>query len=270
MTRRLTLLLLLVAATALGVRGIAAQLTGAVPKPGEVFRDCPDCAEMVVVPAGEFEMGSGDAAFEKPVHRVTIADAFAIGRNEVTFDEWDGCFAAGGCRYRPDDHGWGRGNRPVVDVSWDDTKGFLSWLSQKTGKKYRLPTEAEWEYAARAGTVTAFWWGRDVGSGNANCEGCGGTPARRTLPVRSYRPNAFGLFDTSGNAAEWVEDCWTDTYRNAPHDGSAWTSGQCGLRVGRGGAFASNANLVRSAARFRYDRDVRYYANGFRVVRDLR
>src|SRR6266566_1542403 len=180
----------------------------AIPEPGEIFRDCLDCSEMVVVPAGEFKMGSGDTAYEKPEHRVVIANPFAIGRREVTFEEWDLCVAAGGCKYRPDDHGWGRGSRPVMDVSWDDAKAFVAWLSQKTQKGYRLPSEAE-----------------------------------------------------------WVEDCWNESYRGAPTDGSAWTTGQCRQRALRGGSFASRANVIRSAARFRYDQDVRYYANGFRVAR---
>jgi formylglycine-generating enzyme required for sulfatase activity len=242
----------------------------AVPEPGEIFRDCPDCPEMVVVPAGEFKMGSADAVYEKPEHRVVIANPFAIGRREITFEEWDLCVGSGGCRYRPDDHGWGRGSRPVVDVSWDDAKAFVSWLSQRTQKGYRLPSEAEWEYAARAGTTSQFWWGRASVSGNANCEDCSTTPARQTLPTGSFRPNGFGLFDVAGNAAEWVEDCWNESYRGAPTDGSAWTTGQCRQRGLRGGSFAGKASFVRSAARFRYDQDVRYYANGFRVVRDLR
>jgi formylglycine-generating enzyme required for sulfatase activity len=242
----------------------------AIPDPGETFRDCPDCAEMVVVPEGEFKMGSGDSINEKPEHRVVIAKPFAIGRREITFSEWDACFAAGGCKYEPNDRGWGRGNRPVIDVSWDDAKAFVSWLARKTGKSYRLPTEAEWEYAARAGTTSPFWWGRTPGPDHANCEDCGASPLHQTMPVGSFRPNGFGLYDVAGNAAEWVEDCWNETYRGAPADGSAWTSGQCGEHVLRGGSFASKANLIRSASRFRYDQDVRYYANGFRVARDLR
>jgi formylglycine-generating enzyme required for sulfatase activity len=213
-------------------------------------------------------MGSSEIPYEKPTHRVTIPSAFAIGRREITFDEWDLCVATGGCRHRADDHGWGRGDRPVINVSWDDAKMLASWLSRKTGLKYRLPTEAEWEYAARAGTTSTFWWGRDVGNGHANCSDCGGAPARRTLPAGSFRANAFGLFDTAGNADEWVEDCWNDSYRDAPRDGSAWISGQCQQRVLRGGSFASVGKAVRSASRFKYDKDVRYYANGFRVVRE--
>jgi formylglycine-generating enzyme required for sulfatase activity len=241
------------------------------PKPGEVFRDCAECDEMVVIPAGEFDMGSTDVAAESPRHHVVIARPFALGRREVTFAEWDQCVASGSCKYAPNDHGWGRGDRPVVDVSWDDTKAFLAWLSRKTDQTYRLPSEAEWEYAARGGGVSAYWWGRDIGSGRANCLECGGgASGRQTLPTGSFRPNPFGLYDTAGNAAEWVLDCWNASYRGAPADGSAWLSGDCSLRVLRGGSFGSKASAVRSSARFRYDEDVRYYANGFRVARDIK
>jgi formylglycine-generating enzyme required for sulfatase activity len=250
-------------------RGVLAE-AAATPKPGELLRDCASCAELVVVPAGEFDMGSGQTPYEKPQHHVTIANPFAVGRHEVTFAEWDACVAAGGCNYRPDDQGWGRGNRPVIDVSWDDAKVFARWQTQKTGQAYRLPSESEWEYVARAGTTSLYWWGREAGVGRANCEDCGGPSTGQTLPAGSFRPNAFGLYDTAGNAAEWVEDCWNDSYRGAPQDGSAWLTGQCRLRVLRGGSFANKANVVRSAARFRYDEDVRYYANGFRLVRDLK
>jgi formylglycine-generating enzyme required for sulfatase activity len=236
--------------------------------PGEIFRDCDNCPELVVVPTGDFVMGSNDTPYEKPERTIAIRRPFAIGRREVTFADWDLCADAGACKYRPDDHGWGRGDRPVINVSWDDAKLYLAWLSQGTGQRYRLPSEAEWEYAARAGTKSAFWWGRDVGAGRAQCESCG--PAnRQTSPAGSFRPNGFGLYDTVGNAAEWVEDCWNDTYRNAPRDAAPWTAGDCHLRVLRGGSFTSRPSDVRSAARFRYDSDVRYYANGFRVLREL-
>jgi formylglycine-generating enzyme required for sulfatase activity len=238
-------------------------------KAGDVFRDCRECPELVVVPAGEFEMGSNDFDFEKPVHRVMIAKTFAIGRREVTFEEWDQCIAAGGCRHRPDDRGQGRGERAVTDVSWRDATAYAAWLSQKTGQKYRLPSEAEWEYAARGGTKTAYWWGRDIGTRFANCRDCGGNSGQQAIAAGSFSANPFGLFDTAGNAAEWVQDCWNDSYRGAPRDGAAWTSGQCGQRVLRGGSFDSQARYLRSASRFRYDVEVRYYANGFRIVRDL-
>lgn len=237
-------------------------------KPGDIIQDCPDCERVVVVPAGSFDMGSSEN-YENPVHHVTIAKPFAIGIHEVTFQEWDLCIESGGCKYRPDDRSWGRGDRPVIDVSWLDAKDFAKWLSGRTGQVYRLPSEAEWEYAARAGTTTNYWWGRDAGSGQADCRDCG-TGGTETLPVGSFKANGFGLFDTAGNAAEWVEDCWNDNYKNAPRDGSAWTAGQCQLRVLRGGAFDSQAKYLRSSARFRYDYDVRYLANGFRLVREMK
>jgi formylglycine-generating enzyme required for sulfatase activity len=237
--------------------------------PGETFKDCADCPELVVVPSGDFVMGANDTPYEKPERTISIRKPFAIGRREVTFAEWDQCADAGACKHRPDDHGWGRGDRPAINISWDDAKLFVAWLSQKTGQKYRLPSEAEWEYAARAGTKTPFWWGKDVGSGRAQCDTCGNPTTKQIVATGSFRPNGFGLYDTSGNAAEWVEDCWNDNYRNAPKDSTAWTSGDCRLRVLRGGNFLSKATEIRSASRFRYDVDVRYYANGFRIVRDL-
>jgi formylglycine-generating enzyme required for sulfatase activity len=237
-------------------------------KAKDVFRDCAECAELVVVPPGTFDMGSA-LEYEGPVHRVTIAKPFAIGRREVTFDEWDKCAEEGACKYRPDDRDWGRGDRPVINLSWLDAKAFLTWLSQKTGQSYRLPSEAEWEYAARAGTNTPYWWGRDVGSRQANCRECNTGEPQKTLPAGSYKPNPFGLYDTAGNVAEWVEDCWNDSYRGAPNNGSPWTAGQCRMRVLRGGAFDSQSRYLRSTSRFRYDSDVRFIANGFRVVREL-
>jgi formylglycine-generating enzyme required for sulfatase activity len=259
------------ASAALRSRGLVPVAITAtqIPEPGEIVRDCPECPELVVVPSGDFDMGSRDAPYEMPAHRVSIAAPFAIGRREVTFAEWDACASDGGCKFMPDDRGWGRGNRPVMGVSWEDAKAYTAWLAGKTARKYRLPTEAEWEYAARAGTTSTFWWGRDVGKANANCDNCDAAPLRKSLPTGSFRPNGFGLYDTAGNVYEWVEDCWNETYAKAPKDGSAWSTGQCGQRVIRGGSFANKFNTVTSAARFRYDLDVRYYANGFRVVRDL-
>jgi formylglycine-generating enzyme required for sulfatase activity len=141
-------------------------------------------------------------------------------------------------------------------------------LSKKTGHVYRLPSEAEWEYAARARTGTSYWWGREVGAREANCRECRTGESERTFPVGSFKPNAFGLYDTAGNVAEWVEDCWNDDYKGAPTNGAAWTKGDCRLRVLRGGSFDSQAQYVKSHARFRYDADVPYSANGFRVVRE--
>ena len=258
-----------VAATFLQTAPSRAEGADGARLPGELFRDCPDCVELVVVPAGEFDMGSTTKATEQPVHHVEIRKDFAIGRRLVTFAQWDRCVAEGGCKFVPPDQGFGRGDRPVTDVSWDDAKEFVAWLSKTTGKPYRLPTEAEFEYAARAGSATPYWWGKDIGTGHAQCAECGGSETGRSLPVGSFRPNPFGLYDTAGDAAEWVEDCWNPSYRSAPDDGSAATSGDCSLRVLRGGSFGDKAAALRSSARFRYDVDVRYYANGFRVARDL-
>ncbi len=237
---------------------------------GNAMRDCADCPAFVRVPAGSFEMGSSNSDYDKPIHRVRIAKPFAVGMFEVTFKEWDKCVEERGCKSRPDDRGWGRGNHPVINVSWLDTKQYVEWLTKKTGHVYRLPSEAEWEYAARGGTTSAFWWGRRIGAREANCRECKTGKPERTLPVGSYKPNPFGLYDTAGNVAEWVQDCWHDDYKGAPNDGSAWAAGgTCQLRVLRGGSFDSQALYVQSGVRFRYDYDVPYSGNGFRVVREL-
>jgi formylglycine-generating enzyme required for sulfatase activity/TRAP-type uncharacterized transport system substrate-binding protein len=233
------------------------------------IRDCAQCPELILIPAGSFAMGTaGSSAFEQPVHHVSISKPFYLGRREVTFDEWDACVAEGGCQYRPDDRGQGRGLRPVTDVDWEDAQAYARWLSRKTGQAYRLPTESEWEYAARAGTTTAYPWGQSVDIDRANCVGCNPQPLKDTVDTGRFPPNGFGLFDMTGNAAEWVEDCWNDSYRSAPPDGSAFIKPQCQERVLRGGSFNNDPSYLRSAARFKYDHDVRYYANGFRVVRE--
>jgi formylglycine-generating enzyme required for sulfatase activity len=251
---------------ALAVPG--ADTGGGVAKPGDVLRDCEDCPEMVVVPAASFEMGSNEYSFEKPVHRVKIAKPFAIGRREISVEQWSECVAAGKCTERPARAGSARGMRAVTDVSWSDAKVYVAWLSQETGRKYRLPSEAEWEYAARAGTRTPYWWGHSLDARFASCRECQPAGEQAAVP-ENYFANPFGLFDTAGSAAEWVEDCWNENYRNAPNDGSAWISGECRQRVLRGGSFDSSPRYLRSASRFRYDADVRYFANGFRVVREL-
>ncbi len=236
---------------------------------GASFRDCADCPELVPLPAGKFRMGAASTAFDRPVHPVTIAQPFAIARYEITFTDWGRCFAAGGCKFRPDDFGWGGGNRPVINVSWYDAMDYVAWLSKATGHVYRLPSEAEWEYAARGGTTTPFAWGASVGTRMANCRDCQSGSTRQTLAVGSFPPNRFGLFDMAGNAAEWVEDCWNDNYRGAPQNGSAWIKPACPQHVLRGGSFDSTSAYVKPFARFRYDTDVRYFANGFRIVRNL-
>jgi formylglycine-generating enzyme required for sulfatase activity len=249
-------------------------------KPGDTFKECDVCPEMVVIPAGSFMMGSprdeeGHFSHEEPQHGVTIARQFAIGRFAVTFDEWDACVADRGCnRYRPSDHDWGRGRRPVIDVSWVDAKVYIAWLSRKTGRTYRLPSEAEREYATRAGTATPFWWDGSISTSQANYDGdstYGGGPKGevrwRTLPVDSFSPNPWGLYQVHGNVGELVEDCYHDSYAGAPANGSAWTSGDCSHRVIRGGSWLSDAFELRSASR-NYNLG-RGFGVGFRVARSL-
>ncbi|MCZ6466916.1 MAG: formylglycine-generating enzyme family protein [Alphaproteobacteria bacterium] len=258
------------------VSALAPLATGDAHKRGDTFKDCGPCPEMVIVPPGSFRMGDlyGIGYFsEKPIRTVRIDHAFAVGKFEVTFDEWATCVSGGGCNgYRPDDLGWGRGDRPVVHVSWHDAKTYVRWLSRKTGKTYRLLSEAEWEYAARAGTRTIFPWGNAVGSGYANCDGCGSAwDDHLTAPVGSFAPNGFGLHDMHGNVYEWVEDCWHSGYEGAPSDGSAWTSGGvCQVRILRGGSYDDTPALVRSANRDGNSASDRYNLfSGVRVARAL-
>ena len=245
-------------------------------KAGDQFRDCAECPEMVVVPAGSYRMGSpshepGRDGDEGPVHRVTIAAPFAVGKYEVTFAEWDACEAAGGCGgYWPEDRGWGRGQRPVINVSWNDAQRYVQWLSNKTKKPYRLLSESEWEYAARAGTQTAYSWGDQIGSGRANCDGCGSQwDNRQTAPAGSFRANAWGLHDMHGNVWEWVEDCRNGSYSGAPRDGSAWRSGNCSGRVLRGGSWSIYPSDLRAADRLWFTAGNRNGSSGFRVARTL-
>src|SRR5262249_55565492 len=172
---------------------------------------------------------------EGPQHEVTIAKQFAISKFEVTWDDWDACVKYGDCP-QVNDSGFGRGTRPVINVSWDDAQQYAAWFSMMTDRPYRLLTEAEWEYAARAGSTTAYSWGDEIGEGNANCSGCGGQWGDRgTSPVELFKPNAFGLHDMAGNVWQWVKDCYHDDYNGAPTDGSAWTSGDCNVRGIPGG-----------------------------------
>lgn len=228
--------------------------------------------EMVRIEPGKFMMGSDEYSDEKPVHEVKIAYPFEIGKYEVTFDEYD-AFAKDTKRKLPSDEGWGRGKRPVINVSFDDAQAYVKWLSGKTGKKYRLPTEAEWEYVARAGTQTRYWWGNDIGSNNADCDGCGSQwDNKQTAPVGSFQPNPFGLFDTAGNVWEWTQDCWHDNYTNAPTDGSAWLEqdgGDCNRRVVRGGSWINIPQYLRSADRVGSGTDGAYSDLGFRIARAL-
>ena len=268
----------------------AVAAAAAQSRPGTVFRDCSACPAMVVVPAGSFMMGSPASEeerddYEGPRHRVTIGYAFAVGVYEVTFAEWDACVRAGACgRYRPDDEGWGRGRRPVINVSWGDAQQYVQWLSRETGAAYRLLSEAEWEYVARAGTETARYWG-DSRSGQCRygngydrtgaakyeydwAVGCSDGYAG-TSPVGSYQPNALGLYDVLGNVWEWTEDCWNDDYAQTPTDGSAWRSGDCTFLVLRGASWLNAPRNLRSAYRTGVSADVRNYVHGFRVARSM-
>jgi formylglycine-generating enzyme required for sulfatase activity len=249
-------------------------------KPGDSFKDCPECPEMVVVPAGSFVMGSppseaGREALEGPQHTITITGPLALGKFEVTFEEWDACVAAGDCKHRPDDNGWGRGRRPVIDVSWDDIyREFMPWFSSKTGRTYRLLSEAEWEYAARAGSRNKYTWGNDIGKNRANCTGCGSKwDKKQTAPVGSFAANAFGLHDMHGNVNEWVHDCWHGDYVGAPTDGSVWDKDNAAckyhFRVTRGGSWYFPPESARSATRMTPFPTVRTNYLGFRVARTL-
>lgn len=252
-----------------------------LPKVGESFKDCDVCPEMVVVPAGSFLMGSpegeeGRFDNEGPQHRVTIANPFALDKYEVTFDEWDACAARGGCNgYRPDDQGWGRGKRPVINVSWRDAQAFVAWLSKATGKGYRLPTEAEWEYACRAGRTTLYSWGDAITQEKANYRDAlffWSNPSM-TTEVGDYPLNRWGLSDMHGNVGEWVEDIWHENYRGASRNGLAWTEGEGvqseSYRVFRGGSWLDFSRGLRSAYRNGYRPDRRGSNLGFRVARTL-
>ena len=265
-----------------GLRDTVAREAEPPPAVGTTFRDCAGCPEMVVVPSGSYRMGSPADEAERdadegPVRGVTIGEPFAVGRYEVTFAQWDACYRAGGCSHRPDDQGWGRGSRPVVDVSWLDAQAYVRWLSGETGHSYRLPSEAEWEYAARAGTTTRYWWGDGIGRNRANCDGCGSAwDARQTAPVGSFSANAFGLHDVHGNVWEWVQDCRDrNNYVGAPRDGSAHEWSGCDARGIRGGSWQSGTipRYLRSANRGRHTADSRSFLGaasvGFRVVRSL-
>jgi len=227
--------------------------------------------EMVAIAGGAFSMGCGapDTACldaEKPVHTVDVK-GFDLSRYEVTFDQYD-AFATATRRAKPDDKGWGRGNRPVINVNWEDANAFVTWLAKQTGEPYRLPTEAEWEYAARAGTSTVYLWGNEVGFGLANCTGCGSNfDGDRTSPVGTFAANKFGLHDMHGNVWEWVQDCWQEGYAGAPADGSARLTGNCSSRILRGGSWLNNPSFLRIAYRNWLSSNLRDVNTGFRVAR---
>lgn len=301
----------------LGLGGPAAAQAPLAPdaervlKPGESFRECDICPEMVVVSSGTFAMGSPEgekdrAADEGPLHPVTIGRSFALGKFEVTVDQYaafvqeTGHDAGSSCDVWRDgtweerrgysfrNPGFAQtGAHPVACPSWDDAQAYLAWLSRKTGKAYRLPTEAEWEYAARAGAATRFSFGDDAADYCRHGNGADQAARREvpgaaawsvlacddshayTAPVGSYAANAFGLHDMLGNVFEWVEDCWHDGYAGAPADGSAWTGGDCATRVERGGAWGYPPDYLRAAVRGRQAPAYRYVNQGIRAARTL-
>jgi formylglycine-generating enzyme required for sulfatase activity len=299
--------LLIAAALLLTTFAATPHPASAAPQPGETFQDCPNCPQMVVVPPGRFQMGSTEAEttregvpnqyaiWEKPVHTVTIPKAFAVGKFAVTWVEFNAFvketgFTAAGCvwwdakekdadkRFKYDekrdwkDPGFPQTSliQPVVCVSWEDAQKYVKWLSDKSGQPYRLLSEAEWEYAARAGTTTTRYWGDKIGSGNANCGDCGSSwDLKQTAPSGSFKPNGFGLFDMLGNAWQWTSDCWNESYDGAPVDGSPWTTGNCNLRVLRGGSWGISPGSVRAARRSGFGPGYRYFNAGFRVARTL-
>jgi len=237
--------------------------------------------ELIVIPAGSFLMGSpegeeGRLDEEGPQHRVTLARPFAIGRLAVTFDDYD-AFCAATKRERPDDdEGWGRGRQPVINVSWNDAVAYCQWLSAQTGQGYRLPSEAEWEYACRAGTATPFHFGETISTDQANYDGndtfgrgVQGKYRGRTVEVGSLPANPWGLHEVCGNVWEWCEDCWNDSYAGAPTDGSAWRHGDCCSRVLRGGSWDGSPGFARAAIRNYFSPENRIQDYGFRLARTL-
>ncbi|WP_408313233.1 formylglycine-generating enzyme family protein [Paraburkholderia aspalathi] len=226
---------------------------------------------MIALPAGSFSMGSStDDPSEKPVHHVTIGAPFAIGKYEVTVEQWNACVAANACQKLTPESNTNKA-APARDLSWEDAQQYVKWLSKTTGKSYRLPSEAEWEYADRGGTTTAYWWGDQMRKGNANCKDCG-DPWHKEGPevAGSFAPNPVGLYDMNGSVWEWVADCWHNSYQGAPADGHAWDSPTCDMRVIRGGSWREGGGYMLSATRFKYSASVRQSQDGFRVVKDLK
>jgi formylglycine-generating enzyme required for sulfatase activity len=232
------------------------------------FQDCPNCPQMVRIPAGSFMMGLGSREPESlPAHRVDVR-AFAVGQTPVTVAEWKACLTAKACTFLPHMR-VAEDRTPVHNLSWEDIGQYMAWLSSTSGHPYRLPTEAEWEYAARGGTTTRYWWGESVGMSLANCMDCGGIQdAYAPLPADALSANPFGLYDMLGGVAQWTADCWFPNYRGAPADATARESKVCDKRVLRGGSFRSSHDEITVTSRVSYDASVRYFVNGFRVARD--
>ena len=238
--------------------------------------------EMVVINPGTGILGSPSseekrARFENPLRDTQINYSFEVSKYEITFDDWEKCVSGGGCGgHKPDDKGWGRGKRPVINVSYDDAQSFLKWLNQKTGEDYRLLSEAEWEYVARAGQDGPFGTGYDISAKNANFDGKApygsgeqGPYLAKTQRVGQYEPNAFGIYDMHGNVYEWVEDCWNADHQGAVGDGSPRKDGDCKFRVMKGGSWVTHGYQIRAAARIRYVTDYRYDDYGIRIARTL-
>ena len=224
--------------------------------------------KLVKIPGGSFSMGSNEGGSnEKPVQRVSVK-SFYMQEHEVTWNQYQPCIDAGIC-VNTSSEGWGKGNRPVIHLSWNDIQTYIKWLNRQTGQSFRLPSEAEWEYAARAGSTSKYSWGDSVGSNRANCDGCGSQwDDSKTAPVKSFSPNRFGLYDMHGNVWEWVQDCWNNTYSGAPGNGSAWSRGDCSKRVLRGGSWYNLPDSVRSAVRHRITASGRLSTLGFRLVQE--
>ena len=281
-------------ATALPAPALAAPVGPLAPereralKPKDSFKECEGCPVMVTMPAGSFTMGSPAnepqrGPDEGPQQQIAIRQAFAVGRSEVSFDEWFACVAEGGCNaYRPGDYGWGAGKRPVINVSWTDAQAYVKWLSQKTGAPYRLLSESEREYVARGCTSpscpsTPFWFGKDISPARANYDwrysydgSAKAQPPRRTVATDASEPNPFGLLHVHGNVWEWVEDCWNASLAGLPNDGAPRTTGDCSSRVIRGGAWSDEPKDLRSAKRSWEVEGERRAEIGFRVARTLR
>ena len=247
----------------------------------KVVETTPPLPKMIRIPAGSFEMGCVSnrrcEGTEKPVHEVSVSE-FSLSATEVTFDLWDACVKANFCHYSPEDRGWGRGQNPVIYVSFIDiTEQFLPWLNHVTGDHYRLPSEAEWEYAARAGARTPHASGECLSTDRANFSGVQtiaashcpeGKKRRQAIPVASFPPNSFGLFNMEGNVYELTQDCWNHDYNGAPRDSKSWSTGECGFRVSRGGHHSGHATGARLADRGPIGLDVRSSSGGFRLAKD--
>ncbi|MGI9486076.1 MAG: SUMF1/EgtB/PvdO family nonheme iron enzyme [Geminicoccaceae bacterium] len=258
------------AATTDGTREITIAALDGKPDFLSPFSECDHCPTMIAAPPGRFIMGSDDGeASELPTREIVIDTPFAIGKFEITAAEWQACVDAEACpevaHLAPEDR-----NKPIKNISVPDALAYLEWLSSVTGKSYRLPTEAEWEYAARGGTTTTYWWGNDNQEGSANCADCGEPWDRKQPePVGSYDANPFGLHDVNGGVSEWVSDCWFEDYAKAPGDARARVVPGCRQQALRGGSWKNKASDITSSRRISYDARVRYYTNGFRAARDL-